>query len=242
MPKRPVVHYSRYSIVTKADESAGAPEPTRRAYRSPHRKEQARATRQAILDAARRLFVTQGYGATSREQVARAAGVAAQTVAAVVGTKRAMLEAILDDATRNHGEPLPLALRSWLQDLREQPSSTELLRHHARSSSRVSARTAGVMEAVRRGAAADAGIAELWADLQRQRRRAQSTVVELLLQRDPPLQPGLTPAEAADVLWALTDDALHHGLVDERGWPPERFEAWLGDAMCRLLLAGGQVG
>jgi hypothetical protein len=100
----------------------------------------------------------------------------------------------------------------------------------------VSTHTAGVVEAVRRGAAADAGIAELWADLQRQRHRAQATVVELLLQRQPPLLAGLSPAEAADVLWALTDDGLHHGLVSQRGWPPERFEAWLGDAMCRLLL------
>ncbi|HEV7678276.1 MAG TPA: TetR family transcriptional regulator [Candidatus Dormibacteraeota bacterium] len=222
--------------MTDTDESAAAPAATRRAYRSPRRQEQARATRQAILAAARLLFVTEGYAATSREQVARAAGVAAQTVAAVAGTKRALLEAVLDDAARNQGEPLPLALRSWLQDLRDQPDGPSLLRHHARSSSHVSARTAGVMEAVRRGAAADAAIAELWSDLQRQRHRAQATVVELLLQRDPQLRADLDPGEAADVLWALTDDALYHGLVVEKGWSPDRFESWLGDAMCRLLL------
>jgi AcrR family transcriptional regulator len=230
------VVYSHYSIVANADESGVEPVAERRAYRSPRRQEQARTTRRAILDAARRLFVTQGYAATSREQVAREAGVAVQTVAAVAGTKRALLEAVLDDAARGQGEPLPLALRGWLQDLREHPDAATLLRHHARGSSRVSAQTAGVMEAVRRGAAADPGIADLWEDLQRQRRRAQATVVELLLQREPPLRPGLTAVEAADVLWALTDDALHHALVGERGWAAERFEAWLGDAMCRLLL------
>ncbi len=161
-----------------------------------------------------------------------------QTVAAVGGTKRALLEAVLDDAVRNQGEPLPVALRSWLQDLREQSDAALLLRTHAASSASVSARTAGVTEALRRAAAADAALAEVWDDMQRQRRRGAATVVELLAQRTPRLRPELSASEAADVLWLLTDDSLHRALVADRGWPEERFAAWLGDAMCSLLLGG----
>ncbi|HXA28322.1 MAG TPA: TetR family transcriptional regulator [Candidatus Angelobacter sp.] len=189
-----------------------------------------------MLDAARVLFATHGYAATSREQVARAAGVAVQTVAAVAGTKRALLEAVVDDAGRGDGQPLPVALRSWLQELREQPSGDALLRAHARSSAAVSERTAAVTETLRRAAAADAALAELWSDLQRQRRRGQATVVELLASRTPPLRADLTSAEAADVLWALSDDSLHSALVGEAGWTAERFAGWLGDTMCALLL------
>jgi len=36
----------------------------------------------------------------------------------------------------------------------------------------------------------------------------------------------------------LTDDSLHRALVSDRGWSEERFAAWLGDAMCSLLLGG----
>jgi AcrR family transcriptional regulator len=225
--------YNYHSLVATSSETAGG----RRAYRSPHRDAQARATRRAVLDAARSLFVTQGYAATSREQVARAAGVAVQTVTAVAGSKRALLEAVVDDAGRRDGQPLPLALRSWLQELREQPDAAALLRAHARSSAAVSEHTAAVTETLRRAAAADPLLAETWEDLQRQRRRGQATVVDLLAQRTPPLRPELSAAEAADVLWALTDDALHDALVGTAGWPAERFAAWLGDAMCALLLA-----
>jgi AcrR family transcriptional regulator len=209
----------------------------KRPYRSPRRQEQARATRRAVLDAAAELFASRGYAATSREDVARAAGVAVPTVATVAATKRALLEAVLDDAGRRDGQPLPLALRSWLQDLRAvQHDPAALLRAHARSSSAVSAHTAAVTEAVRRAAGADASIAELWADLTVQRRRGQATVVELLAQAGSSLRPGLSPAEAADVLWVLTDDALHTALVGDRGWTQERFAGWLGEAMCALLL------
>src|SRR5579875_63531 len=68
----------------------------KRVYRSEHRKLQAERTRQAILSAARRLFVTRGYRATTIEAIAEGAKVASQTVYAVFGSKRQMLMALLD--------------------------------------------------------------------------------------------------------------------------------------------------
>jgi AcrR family transcriptional regulator len=206
-----------------------------RAYRSPRREAQARATRRAILDAALHLYATQGYAATTRRDVARQAGVAEQTVGAVFGTKRAILDALLDDAIRGDGTTPPPGMRSWLQDLRSERDPAALLRRHAAGARQVSERTAALMEVVRRAAAADPGIAELWQSLEQQRLRGQATVVEVLSALGP-LRAGLARAEAADVLWTLTDDALYRALVAERGWPPERFEAWLGDTMCALLL------
>lgn len=207
----------------------------RRTYRSPHRDAQARATRAAILDAARHLFTTHGYAGTTRDAIARQAGVAVQTVGAVFGTKRALLDALVAEADRGDGSTASPAMRSWPQELREQPDGPALLRRHAAGSRQVSERTAAITEVVRRAAAADPEIAELWTSLQQQRLRGQATVVELLAARTP-LRPNLTRTEAADLLWALTDDSLYHALVVERGWRPERFEAWLGDAMRSALL------
>jgi AcrR family transcriptional regulator len=209
----------------------------RRRYRSPRRSAQAQATRRAVLDAARRLFVSQGYAATSREQVAAAAGVAVQTLATVAPAKRGLLQAVLEEAGRDErGAPLPVTMRSQLRDLRAAPDAAALLRAHARSSAALSRRTAGLAETLRRAAAADPELAAMWSDWQRQRRRGQAAVVDLLAQHTPPLRAGLGRDEAADVLWALTDDALHDSLVGERGWSAEGFAAWLGEAMCALLL------
>lgn len=209
----------------------------RRPYHSPRRTAQAAATRRAVLEAARRLFVAKGYAATSREEIAGEAGVAVQTLATVAPGKRGLLDAVLAEAARGEdGEPLPVTMRSHLRDLRAEPDGAALLHAHARNSAAVSRRTAGLAEALRRAAGAEPEIAAVWGDWQRQRRRGQAAVVELLARRPPGLRAGLSADEAADILWLLTDDALHDALVAERGWSPARFTTWLGEAMSALLL------
>ena len=48
---------------------------SRRAYNSPRRQQQAAATRRTILEAAERLFLQDGYPATTMEAIAAEAGV-----------------------------------------------------------------------------------------------------------------------------------------------------------------------
>ena len=52
----------------------------KRRYESPHRRQQAAATRLHILQAAQRLFEQQGYVATTMAAIAAEAGVALKTV------------------------------------------------------------------------------------------------------------------------------------------------------------------
>src|SRR5579871_244008 len=68
----------------------------KRRYFSPTRREQAGATRLAIVRAARQLFAQRGYAATTIEAIAAATGVAVQTVYATLGSKRAILVALID--------------------------------------------------------------------------------------------------------------------------------------------------
>ena len=42
--------------------------------------------------------------------------------------------------------------------------------------------------------------------------------------------------EAADVLWMLGNHANYHWFVVERGWAPERYAQWLGEALVGLLV------
>ena len=61
----------------------------KRSYNSPRRQEQARETRKRILEAAQRLFVSEGYVAATLPEVAREAGVSPATITVAFGTKLA---------------------------------------------------------------------------------------------------------------------------------------------------------
>ncbi|MBA3268516.1 MAG: hypothetical protein H0T70_09715 [Acidimicrobiia bacterium] len=50
------------------------------------------------------------------------------------------------------------------------------------------------------------------------------------------LRAGLSVDEAADVIWATNSSELYVLLTAERGWTPARYERWLADTWCRLLL------
>jgi hypothetical protein len=53
------------------------------------------------------------------------------------------------------------------------------------------------------------------------------------------LRHGLSVDEAADVIWVTNSADVYVLLTGERGWSPERYERWLADTWCRLLLPGG---
>ena len=103
-------------------ESASSPKP-RRPYHSPHRREQARLTRRAILDAALPLLVRRGYAGASLADIARGAGVSLKTVEAAFGTKAKLLAALWDVSVVGDDEAIPLAERAWFQEMLKEPDA-----------------------------------------------------------------------------------------------------------------------
>src|SRR5438270_13886069 len=85
--------------------------PPSRTYVSAKRDEQARATRWAILQAARSLFLDRGYAATTLQAIADEAGVAVQTVYASFGNKRELLKQVLDVSIVGDDEPVSVDQR-----------------------------------------------------------------------------------------------------------------------------------
>src|SRR5262249_26214615 len=71
----------------------------KRPYHSPLRQEQAQATPQRIPDAALVLFGAGGYAATSIAAVAREAGVVPETIYAAFGSKRGIVDGLIERAT-----------------------------------------------------------------------------------------------------------------------------------------------
>ncbi|WP_242419577.1 TetR/AcrR family transcriptional regulator, partial [Frankia sp. CpI1-P] len=87
----------------------------------PSRAEKTRLTRRRIIAAAADLFLDQGYGATTLDQVAARAGVAVQTVYFHFGNKATLLKEALDVAAVGDDEPVALLDRPWLEELTAEP-------------------------------------------------------------------------------------------------------------------------
>ena len=140
----------------------------RRRYESPRRREQAAATRQAILETAERLFAKRGYVGTSVAEIAKEAGVALKTVYAVFGTKAEVLRGLWNLRMRGDEEPVPMPERPWYREIVDEPDPQRRLALVAHNSRIVRERTAHVTEIVRQAAPADEQIAALWERFQRE--------------------------------------------------------------------------
>ena len=98
-----------------------SPVKPRRRYDSRGRQEQAGRSRWAMLQAARRLFLDQGYAATTMPAIAAAAGVSVQSVYKAFGNKPALLKAVFDVAIAGDDEPVPVLQREALGRVRAEP-------------------------------------------------------------------------------------------------------------------------
>ena len=207
----------------------------KRSYRSPLRVAQARATRGKILAAATELFVGAGYGATSIDAIADAAGVSRATVFKVFGDKPKLLKAAYDVALVGDDEPVALPDRADSKAIRAEPDPGRYLERYAALITELGGRVSGIYEAVRGASGTDPEVRPVWEKILAERRVGAEHVVADTASKGP-LRPGLDPVAAADVVWILIDPGLHHLLVDRRGWSDESFRNWLAGQLVRELL------
>jgi AcrR family transcriptional regulator len=212
----------------------------RRRYESPRRREQAAATRQAILEAAERLFAGSGYVGTSVAEIAEEAGVALKTIYAVFGTKAEVLRALWNLRMRGDEEPVPMPERPWFRKIVDEPDPRRRLALVAHNSRIVRERTAHVTEIVRQAAPADEQIAALWERFQREFYELGVRGIVETLEHDGVLAPDVTTA--TDIGWTLTHPDLYQLLVRKRGWSPDAYERWLTETLCAQLIKDGDGG
>ena len=206
-----------------------------RPYNSPRRREQAAATRTVILEAAHRLFERDGYSATTIAAIASEAGVAVKTVYLAFETKSGVLRALWNRLLRGDEGEAPVAQREWYREAVEEPNPERQLRLNARNARAAKTRVAGLLEVIRGAAGADVDIGALWKRVQTEFHDNQRVLVESLDEKKA-LKPGLGVERATDILWTLNHPDVWQLLVRERGWTPDEYERWLGDAACSQLL------
>lgn len=210
-------------------------EDVKREYRSTLRATQAADTRRAIVGAAADLFVELGYGATTIDAVASAAGVSRKTVFTAVGGKVELLKTAVDWAVAGDDDQVSVRNRPAVLDALARSGATELLTGWARVLVGIDVRVAGLFRALEVAAEKDDDARELLETSQQQRISGAREIVTRLIALDA-LTPDVSRAEAVDIAWLATDPALYDRCVRIRGWSVERFEVWLGRFLVTQLL------
>jgi AcrR family transcriptional regulator len=206
----------------------------RRPYDSPRRREQARATRRAVLDAARALFIENGYVATTIEAIASRASVSPETIYAAFKNKRAVLSELIDVSMAGDDTPVPVLERAWVHELRNEPDPRRRVRILARNGRAILERVTPIYEVLRGAAAADPEIARLWETNKAQRFTGQRELIRMVTAGGV-LRGGLSPRTAADTVFAIGSPETYRLLVVDRSWSPGRFERWYAETLSRLL-------
>lgn len=199
------------------------------------RDEKARATRRRIVDAAFELFVADGYAVTTINAIAAAADVAVQTVYAVFGNKRSILDELLARAVVGDDAQQPLREREEWTAMERERDPRQQLAQLAVISTRIGERIAPLYEVMSAAAGSDPEIADTFRRQQQARYDDQQRVARALSRRGA-LRDGMTARRATDILWTIASPRTHHSLVTERGWPTEVYQQWLTDVLVASLL------
>jgi AcrR family transcriptional regulator len=207
-----------------------------RAYDSPLRREQARQTQRRIVDAAYRLLLDQGYAATTMAAVAEAAGVSPQTVYKAFGTKAALVKRVYDVTLVGDDEPVPLGEREDVRAAHDEPDPRRFLAWYADLGRTLLERLAPLLTVVLGGArSGERELVELVATMNGERLKG-TTMAAVRLDELGALRPELSVEQARDLIWTLNSLEVWDLLVIQRGWTPDAYSAWVGQAMADAVL------
>ena len=208
---------------------------SRRAYNSPRRQQQAAATRRTILEAAERLFLQDGYPATTMEAIAAEAGVSLKTAYLPFSTKSGLLRALWDLRLKSDDADAPVVQHERFREVLEEPDPVRKLQLNARNSAAAKTRIGGLFRVIRGAAEIDADCGALWRLIQSDFYANQQMIVESI-HRGGGLRRGLSVATGTDILWTLNHPDAWMLLAGQRGWSPHAYEAWLAQTSCAQLL------
>ena len=200
----------------------------KRPYRSLVRERQAGDTRRRIVEAALDLLAGEGYAGMTIEAIALRAEVSAQSVYAIFKSKTGILAEILDRSTftADYEDAVQKALNAGDPETR--------LRLAARIARQIHDAQSATFDLLRGMGVVAPELAKL--ELQREHLRYEREEVMIRLLRDSGSL-RLDFGSARDVFWMFTGRDVYRMLVRERGWSPQKYEAWLADSLVGALLA-----
>jgi AcrR family transcriptional regulator len=194
------------------------------------RQDYAEATRQAIIDAARRLFAERGYFATKVDDIAAEARVAPATVYAVTGGKQNLLNLLITAWTT---DPV---VGQTLSNVGASTDPAGIIREVATASRTMREAYVDVIRVMLTTAPHDEAIAKQEQAATAIYRNALVPIAERLIELGG-IRPGIRASDAVDLLWFYFGYSSYFTLHDDNGWSYERAEHWLADQAIVALLA-----
>jgi AcrR family transcriptional regulator len=212
----------------------------RRNYDASRRRRRAEEGRARILEVARRLFLENGYGATAVSQIADEADVSVETIYKAFGGKAGLVRSLVERALEGTGAS-PAERRS--DDMRaHETDARKVIENWGAFVGEVAPLVAPILILARGASASDPELVRVLDRADAARLARMELNAGALLGRGD-LRPGITLAEARDVLWTYSSAELYELLVVHRGWPIERYCSFVARGMTAALLpaeAGGR--
>jgi AcrR family transcriptional regulator len=196
------------------------------------RRERADQTRARMIEAAYRLFMRDGYDATTMQAVAEEAGVAVQTVYFTFRTKAGLLREVDTRAIPAGDQGLDWSQRIYRQ-LAEERTATRLIAMWVTATAAVLKRITGFVAQVGAGLDMDA------ASVERRNLERDHWFQRLIERLDMlgALKPDLTASRALDVARALVRIEAYQEMLQRWGWTEQEWIDWATCVLVRELLA-----
>ena len=205
----------------------------KRRYDVSRRRRRAEENRARILASARRLFLSEGYAATTVARIADDADVSVETVYKGFGGKAGLVRALWERALEGSGD-IPAERRS--DEMRERETDPRvIIERWGTLVTEVAPLGAPIVLLARSAAASDPELARVLERAEEERLERMEHNARGLLERGY-LRPEITLDEARDVLWAYSSPEFYELLVMRRGWPIERFGRFVAAGMIAALL------
>ena len=206
---------------------------SRRRYDSPRRAEQARQTRAAVTSAAQRLFLRDGFAATTIAAIAAEAGVSTETIYKAFSGKPGLVRAICEQALAGEG-PVPAETRSDHLQASE-PDPRKIIRGWGRLSAEIAPLVSPILLLLRAAALTDPQMAILRGEIEASRLTRMIRNARTLADCGH-LRAGMTTEHAGEIMWTYSSPELYELLVVSRRWPPQAYGTFIADAMIAALL------
>ena len=203
-----------------------------RSYDASGRQERARRQFAAVLDTARARFLEHGYGATTVESIAQAAGVSVATIYKTYGGKAGLVRSLAQRALEGAG-PVPAEERS--NALRSGSDPRAVIEGWGRLTAEVAPRISPLLLLLRTAAQTDPEAASLYDELDRARLARMADNARHLAKAGH-LRDGVTAQDARDVLWLCSSPELYELLIVRRRWSLAKYSRFVTDTMVNALL------
>jgi len=209
---------------------------TKRPYDARRRRERAEeersATRRRVVEAARRLFLSQGYVATTMADVALEAGVALQSLYKAAQSKADLLHLVTDLAVAGDDQDVMLLERPSFIAIAAESSPERQVEMIAAAIAATMERLAPVWVAYREAAAVDARAAANLVAAHRRRHATFAGMIGML----PEHRLRQSPEESTDTAWAIGSIDVFLLLRSIREWDAAHYSEWLSRTLVDQLL------